>query len=115
MGISEQHLASIFEPFMQVHKTSSENSRGGIGLGLSIVKKHLDQINGTIAVESELGRGSLFRIILPRNPDKQRSRSRWLLPLVKRFSGPASTVGARPKASAESAPQKPAKPRQALG
>ena len=41
MGISESHLASIFEPFMQVHKTSTENSRGCIGLGLSIVKKHL--------------------------------------------------------------------------
>jgi signal transduction histidine kinase len=75
MGISETHLASIFEPFMQVHKTSSENSRGGIGLGLSIVKKHLEQIGGTITVKSELGRGSIFRIVLPRNYDKQRSRA----------------------------------------
>jgi signal transduction histidine kinase len=115
MGISEQHLTSIFEPFMQVHKTSSENSRGGIGLGLSIVKKHLDQINGTISVESELGKGSLFRIVLPRNPDKQKSRSRWLLPLTKRFSGPPVTLRARPQASAENGQQKPAKTRQALG
>lgn len=115
MGISEQHLTSIFEPFMQVHKTSSENSRGGIGLGLSIVKKHLDQINGTISVESELGKGSLFRIVLPRNPDKQKSRSRWLLPLTKRFSGAPVTLRARPQASAENGRQKPAKTRQALG
>ena len=115
MGISEQHLTSIFEPFMQVHKTSSENSRGGIGLGLSIVKKHLDQIHGTITVESELGKGSLFRIVLPRNPDKQKSRSRWLLPFGKRFSGPCFTVWARPQTSAGSERQKPAKTRQALG
>jgi len=115
MGISEQHLTSIFEPFMQVHKTSSENSRGGIGLGLSIVKKHLDQINGTISVESELGKGSLFRIVLPRNPDKQKSRSRWLLPLTKRLSGPPVTLRARPQASTENGRQKPAKTRQALG
>lgn len=75
MGISETHLASIFEPFMQVHKTSSENSRGGIGLGLSIVKKHLEQIGGTISVKSELGKGSTFRVILPRHYDKQKSRA----------------------------------------
>ena len=115
MGISEQHLTSIFEPFMQVHKTSSENSRGGIGLGLSIVKKHLDQINGTISVESELGKGSLFRIVLPRNADRQKSRSRWLWPLTARFSGPPVTVRARPQTSAGNGRQKPAKTRQALG
>jgi signal transduction histidine kinase len=115
MGISEQHLASIFEPFMQVHKTSSENSRGGIGLGLSIVKKHLDQIRGTITVESDLGKGSLFRIVLRRNPDKQKSRSRWLLPFGKRLSGPRFTVWARPQTSVASDRQKPAKTRQALG
>ena len=77
MGISETHLATIFEPFMQVHKTSTENSRGGIGLGLSIVKKHLEQIGGTISVKSELGKGSTFRIVLPRNYDKQKSRASW--------------------------------------
>jgi len=115
MGISEQHLTSIFEPFMQVHKTSSENSRGGIGLGLSIVKKHLEQIKGAITVESELGKGSIFRIILPRNPDKQKARSRWLLPLAKRFSQPPFALRARSRASAESGRREAAKTRQALG
>ena len=83
MGISETHLASIFEPFMQVHKTSSENSRGGIGLGLSIVRKHLEQIGGTIQVRSELGKGSTFRIVLPRNYDRQKSRANWLFGWAK--------------------------------
>jgi signal transduction histidine kinase len=77
MGISEQHLTSIFEPFMQAHKTSSTNSRGGIGLGLSIVKKHLEQIHASITVSSELGRGSIFRIVLPRNYEKQPGKSLW--------------------------------------
>lgn len=84
MGISEHHLTSIFEPFMQAHKTSSENSRGGIGLGLSIVKKHLEQLKGTIDVESELGRGSTFRVVLPRNYEKQKSRTSQLLRLLRR-------------------------------
>jgi len=86
MGISEHHMASIFEPFMQAHKTSSEHSRGGIGLGLSIVRKHLEQIKGTIHVESELGKGSTFRIILPRNHDKPRSRTQRLLGFLKSYS-----------------------------
>ena len=87
MGISEAHLASIFEPFMQVHKTSTENSRGGIGLGLSIVKKHLEQIGGTISVSSELGKGSIFRIELPRNFERHTSRA-------KRFLGWANGIRA---------------------
>jgi signal transduction histidine kinase len=78
MGISENHLAGIFEPFMQVHKTSTENSRGGIGLGLSIVRKHLEQIGGTISVKSEIGKGSTFRVVLPRNHDKHKTRGAWM-------------------------------------
>lgn len=77
MGISETHLATIFEPFIQVHKTSTENSRGGIGLGLSIVRKHLEQIGGSITVKSELGKGSTFRIVLPQNYDRKKSRASW--------------------------------------
>jgi signal transduction histidine kinase len=77
MGIAEHQLSSIFDPFMQAHKTSSENSRGGIGLGLSIVKKHVEQIKGTISVRSDLGKGSIFTVILPRNYDSSSSRVSW--------------------------------------
>ncbi|MGB7951304.1 MAG: HAMP domain-containing sensor histidine kinase [Candidatus Binatia bacterium] len=66
IGIAHHHLSNIFDPFMQAHKTSSENSRGGIGLGLSIVRKHVEQMNGTITVDSELGKGTTFKMILPR-------------------------------------------------
>jgi Histidine kinase-, DNA gyrase B-, and HSP90-like ATPase len=73
----------IFEPFIQVHKTSTEQSRGGIGLGLSIVKKHVEHIKGTISVESELGRGSTFRITLPQLLEERSNRERQLFGLLK--------------------------------
>ena len=112
MGISEHHLTGIFEPFMQAHKTSSENSRGGIGLGLSIVKKHLDQLRGTIAVESELGKGSTFRVVLPKNYEKQKSRASQLIALIRR-----KPSGEHPifKPGAEARGQQAAKTSHAIG
>ena len=83
MGIPENYLATIFEPFTQVHKTSTEKSRGGIGLGLSIVKKHLDRLNGKISVESEVGKGTTFRIVLPRRFEHEVSREKQILNLFK--------------------------------
>jgi signal transduction histidine kinase len=91
IGIPENYLPVIFEPFRQVHKTSTENSRGGIGLGLAIVKKHVEQIRGTITVESELGKGSTFRITLPRVYENAASRYKKLfrlLSLVRHSNGP---------------------------
>jgi signal transduction histidine kinase len=82
MGIPEQYLSSIFEPFMQAHKTPNDNGRGGIGLGLSIVKKHLEQIGGTISVESEVGRGSRFKITMPRLFQIKKPRKAMLLGLI---------------------------------
>lgn len=98
MGISEQHLPNIFDPFMQAHKTSTTNARGGIGLGLSIVKKHLEQIRATISVESKLGQGSTFRIVLPRNYDTPAARTGWLSKLQKLrpFRGQAKPLESSP-------------------
>jgi len=83
MGISESYLSTIFEPFIQVHRTSTEQSRGGIGLGLTIVKRHVEHIKGTISVESELGRGSTFRITLPQRFEERSQREIQLLGLLK--------------------------------
>lgn len=115
MGISEQHLASIFEPFMQAHKTSSENSRGGIGLGLSIVKKHLEQVKGTITVQSELGKGSTFTVILPRDYEKQKSRTRQLLGLLRRNRSQSHPEHTPLKPSAKARAQKSANTSHAIG
>src|SRR6266436_6952717 len=83
IGIAHHHLLNIFDPFMQAHKTSSENSRGGIGLGLSIVKKHVEQMHGTITVKSELGKGTTFKMILPRVYEARLSARRRLRNLIK--------------------------------
>jgi signal transduction histidine kinase len=57
-GIDAKNLQSIFNPFFT---TKSE----GVGLGLAIVSKIVDEHEGQIAVESTLGEGSVFRVLLP--------------------------------------------------
>ena len=57
-GIDPKHLESIFNPFFT---TKSE----GVGLGLAIVSKIIDEHGGQIAVESTPGEGSVFRVYLP--------------------------------------------------
>lgn len=64
VGIAEQHLPRIFERFYRVDKGRSRDV-GGTGLGLSIVKHFATALGGRVEVESELGRGSCFRLILP--------------------------------------------------
>ena len=59
-GMAQEEKEKIFEPFF----TTKEN---GTGLGLSIVHKIIENHNGLIKVESEVGRGSTFTIYLPVN------------------------------------------------
>ena len=63
-GMSEDFMKRIFAPFEQEHNTFSDSVQG-TGLGLAIVKQIVDAMNGTISVESELGKGSKFIICLP--------------------------------------------------
>ncbi len=64
-GIPREHLSRLFERFYRVDKARSRNL-GGTGLGLSIVK-HIAQVHGgRVSVDSHVGRGSTFRIHLPR-------------------------------------------------
>ncbi len=63
IGISENFQKVLFEPFMQEHRDDISEMRGS-GLGLSIVKKIIDAMGGTISVESKSGQGSSFTVIL---------------------------------------------------
>src|SRR6202011_761976 len=64
-GIAPQHQQKIFERFYRVDKARSRTS-GGAGLGLSIARWAIQRQGGHVELESELGRGSLFRIVMPR-------------------------------------------------
>lgn len=63
IGIAPEETTRIFERFYRVDKARSRDS-GGTGLGLAIVKHIIEVFNGEIDVESELGKGSTFRIKL---------------------------------------------------
>lgn len=66
VGIPEESKARVFERFYRVDKGRSKKI-GGTGLGLSIVKHIVNYYNGSIKLESELGRGSKFTIRIPLN------------------------------------------------
>lgn len=65
-GIAEEYQETIFDRFSQVIDNKSE-VKGGSGLGLTITKKIVELHNGEISVESAIGKGSTFIIILPIN------------------------------------------------
>ena len=66
MGIAPKDLARIFEPFRRVGL--SNGNVPGVGLGLFVVRKIVEAHGGRIDVESTLGRGSTFRVVLPTGP-----------------------------------------------
>jgi signal transduction histidine kinase len=63
-GIPDDIRGHIFEPFFT---TKCGKSHGGLGLGLSISKSLLDAMDGSLQVESQVGQGTVFRILIPTN------------------------------------------------
>jgi two-component system phosphate regulon sensor histidine kinase PhoR len=75
IGIPSRDLPRIFERFYRVDRARSRET-GGTGLGLSIAKHVAEQHGGRIEVDSELGRGSEFRVHLPASNGARRSPKR---------------------------------------
>ena len=65
VGIPDEQLSAIFERFRQVQGTNAWIDHRGVGLGLYIVKRYMDLIDGKIYVESRAGEGSTFTLHVP--------------------------------------------------
>lgn len=63
-GIAPEHQQKIFQRFYRIDDARSR-AEGGVGLGLAIVKWAIERTGGSVEVESEIGRGSVFRVRLP--------------------------------------------------
>ncbi len=63
IGVAAEDLERIFNPFQQVG--NSQNNESGVGLGLAISHQLVGLMGGTLAAESEPGRGSLFKVEIP--------------------------------------------------
>lgn len=63
IGMSKEFLPTLFEPFSREHNTTI-GKVGGTGLGMSVVKRMIDLMGGSIEVESEPGKGTVFTVTL---------------------------------------------------
>jgi len=88
IGIREEFKEHIFESFSQ-ENPGARTEYNGTGLGMSIVKKLVDQMEGTIEVESQIDRGSVFRVILPFQIDTKQEAQ----PVRKKRNVPADISG----------------------
>ncbi|MET3633291.1 ATP-binding protein [Burkholderia sp. 572] len=72
MGIAADRIDAIFDLFGQADSTIARRF-GGTGLGLALCKRHVEMMNGTIAVDSQPGIGSTFRVTVPLTCLQERS------------------------------------------
>lgn len=88
IGISKKDQDEIFKAFYQVN-SSIKRSQGGVGLGLSIVSSIINRMGGTISVESTVGIGSTFTVVIPIN---NFSETCWTEPLQLKNTKPSIIV-----------------------
>lgn len=72
IGISDEFKEHIFDLFTQENQGARTNYNG-VGLGMTIVKKLVDQMNGSIEIESQVGRGSEVKVTLPIRIDETKT------------------------------------------
>jgi signal transduction histidine kinase len=76
IGMTEEEIMDIFNPFRQVDG-SSTRKYGGLGVGLGLVKKLAEKMDGEVSVESQKGIGSTFTVSIPwKRPDQYRDSNR---------------------------------------
>jgi PAS domain S-box-containing protein len=88
-GIAGEELQRVFEPFVQLDAGLARRSEGS-GLGLSLVRRFAELHGGKVEVESEVGRGSRFTVVLPVQQPKT--------PAVPRLEDRAASSGSSPTA-----------------
>jgi signal transduction histidine kinase len=101
IGIASEDLPRICEPFYRADP-SRTRATGGLGLGLALAKRIVEAHQGSLAIESALGAGTLVRLWLPRAP-KGRQRGAQGPPPAPRAGTPThrsapaeSAIGRRP-------------------
>ena len=74
IGMSPEFLERLFDPYSR-ETTFTARATVGTGLGMSIVKSLVQQLNGEISVDSKLGEGSRFTVTIPMEPVERNSRA----------------------------------------
>jgi signal transduction histidine kinase/DNA-binding response OmpR family regulator len=67
IGMTPEQQGRLFQPFTQAHQSIAQKY-GGAGLGLSISQRLAERLGGSVAVESERGKGSVFTLTIPTGP-----------------------------------------------
>jgi signal transduction histidine kinase len=72
IGIAEQDIPKIFEPFRQIDSGFTRNHEG-MGIGLAVTRSLVEMHDGSLEIESALGKGTTMTVILPATPNREAS------------------------------------------